>query len=436
MTMAIDLMPKSDEQKIGHALDRMISLVDTQEQDPTDALVKASSELKLTAAETKLAGQAYNQGRTVMQLQKESAAERCGVVSLAHPDMAVARMFPERPSSQASKVSNETRMKAASCGIGGIDAWAAPQRQEKVAAAPVIDEIPMFLQMKIAERTLTRSDTMLKLADDIVAGEALACKLLFASAVHEVKVAHAAGRDVGAYMDTLRDKHGDAIEWLVEKLATASGIDKRAFDISRYTLSDFDRGGYGSVEGLLKRSVSLHAAAAERKRLAGAKEAAETGRAEVHIKRASEEGGKLDLAGALGALKGEKSILPGTYKQLEQASIPSSEELRGRLMDPNVRDNQMRIETQTMLHDLMANDDVIKHHPEADVLKHFNTLVEAYPTIVKNRGALTSELRRGLGQGHFEAADLAQVSKLAPKLQDSYSGGLLSFGGQHEESEA
>lgn len=119
------------------------------------------------------------------------------------------------------------------------------------------------------------------------------------------------------------------------------------------------------------------------------------------------------LAGAGGTAFGRSMAAgaPGakTKEQLEEKAYQ-------KLIDPEHESRLRAIHAETMLNDLLANDEVIRGYDPQEVAGHFNELVQLAPRAATQQGAMRSLIRRRLN-GPLDQFELDSLLKLETNLR-------------------
>jgi hypothetical protein len=119
----------------------------------------------------------------------------------------------------------------------------------------------------------------------------------------------------------------------------------------------------------------------------------------------------------------------GTYSLINRTMGPMAEKLKGpddntrlnkvvsQLNDPEHEMRLREINTQSMLQDLMLNDDVISgYHPD-EVTGAFNDIAQISPSVADQRMLMQSLLRKRLQQGQLDTFEQDKLLGFEDKLR-------------------
>jgi len=121
----------------------------------------------------------------------------------------------------------------------------------------------------------------------------------------------------------------------------------------------------------------------------------------LRIKEAA-DGGMLHRLGHLGMIG--QTLFGGILGQRPYS--PNDEQMRQQLANliPDAYNPEVDIEARkakayTLLHDFLANDEVISKYPKEEALQRFNELIEAAPDILESKAVFRDALRKSLQSG-------------------------------------
>lgn len=119
---------------------------------------------------------------------------------------------------------------------------------------------------------------------------------------------------------------------------------------------------------------------------------------------------------AAGRLPLQKSLESLRTKALQKITDPAHE-------------SQLRnVQVQTMLSDLLANDEVLSGHDPAEVLGHYNEIAQLGPRISTQPAVVRALLRRRLQQGSPDPFELDLQLKMENNLRNRDRGSVLAGG--------
>ena len=114
-----------------------------------------------------------------------------------------------------------------------------------------------------------------------------------------------------------------------------------------------------------------------------------------------------------------KSLMDSA-RSSDKATDAASSSMADILGDPDHENEIRRIQAQTMLSGMMANDDVISGHDPDEVLEAYNEVSRLSPRSATQPALVRPWLRKRLSQGAvepFEAAEMANVEKTITQTQ-------------------
>jgi len=441
-------MTKEGERKLAEAVASVIEHVSDATTSPTQALTKVAIAKKLGREEVRRVGEAYNTAAQLTHHMKTAGDARCDSFPLADSELALCGVFPADPQS-VDRFQYEQILKSASVNLTG-DLWGAralPTLQ-KAASVTEATTVSPLETLRAEERELTKQAAAIETQVERLERE---IPWLMEKAADEVRE-RLHSMPFSAFECALCAKFGKEASDVADVIWEAGNFDslsweKRATDWSKYTLADFDRGGYGTVESLVAQSMELQAAHDKRASTKQAKAAKTEKRAALELNSRTildilEEGlakkgsifsplvGQLD--NAAGAVRDGLAETPSLFGPDIKPAGEEQTKLMGSLMDPKSRNKLMQIKTQAALHDLMTNDEVIGQYDPAEVVKHYNLVQEHAPAVVDHKGALIDIMRRSLAQGGLTAQEYGQLAEVVPTAAQTYSGNLandLTLGG-------
>lgn len=441
-------LTKEAETRIASGLNRVIDLVNAGTA-PTDAMVKVATELQLPAGHVPLMVNAYNIGRSEAQ-RKGSADlfEKVSEFELADAAAVLERMFPTTVKS-AGVLAEEA---AVSPEYGAPPRFLKDRaRREKLAGASAIDwamvktppaPLPRdpATAVKRAHSKLVDNKRMLEEARRAAQAQydtvgALVEKLAVALRTPD---AHRF-RDVAANATFRFGKTAEALFAHLEKshkvLAKQASVTTVRPHVVQWGASP-----YREVVEIVAATEAFGRARDHYEKLAAAHDATAGEIARPFLPAAPERGSVLGPSSAeklafLGGLFGSAAGA-SLGKSVGDTFVRPTEKLQGsmqnKLTDPQHEATLRNIQTEAMLTDLMANDEVISGYPSQDVVGHFNEISQLSPRATNQSGLMRALLRKRLQQGALDPYEVDMLLKIENglKTRDNPSpGGVLNGSG-------
>lgn len=383
---------------------------------PTDAVVKAASELRVPPTYVPLLCQSYNHGRATAQREKCASGDlfcKLAEYPLASSDEAMAKLYPpkvDKPGDILSKTAVH-------------DVYSRPPR--KIAESPVLEKAAASKTEVVrpprdvnaaAARYFSQTDKIKKQAEEARRqASAVADKLLdalydvagfFKSAEYArpsfAEIEYNAARLYGPATKSIMDfAHGEAR--LSEK--RASGPVHSVLPISE------KREPYASIRRAMDLGKEALAKYAELRDI----------EAKVEPKPAEKAAGAKEanfftniLAGGAG------NIAADAFRQKQPSEIVDS--MKSDLNDPEHLDELRQIQTQAMLSNLLNYDDVISGYDPDEVREAYNEISQLSPRAASQPAIMRPLLRKRLTSGAletFEAGEIPEVEKTLRTIDGS-----------------
>jgi hypothetical protein len=439
--MSIAPLSKEAEQKLISALGEVADLV-SGGSSPNDAIVKTAVDRQIPAGHLHLMTSAYNTGRTETQRKSsEDVLEKAGEFELADADVIRDRMFPE-----TTKTAAEIRRHSViDESYSRPPAFLAEREQrEKVASLPggelrfCAKPAPLPVESDAAAKRAFHEITKNHRAVETARAKA---QYLFDRTHAETQKLASFLRQVGApNFSTVRENavilYGEPARSLFDHIAAKDKVlSKQAAD-TRLTAVDHRSTPYVLVQSILSLSNEYRQARADHEKIA-----ADSARREVELKRPFyEEAEAQSVLGPLsetekeaffGAMVGTAAGSSmgrelGTHLGSRPIEVLKAKALE-KVTDPQQEMALRNLQTESMLNDFMANDDVISTHDPNTVLGHFNELSQLAPRASSQSGLMRSLLRRRLQQGASDPYEVEQLIKIENGLRqrDGASQGVL-----------
>ncbi len=442
-------LSKEAENRIASGLNQVVDLVNGG-ASPTDAVVKVATALQLPPGHVPLMVNAYNIGRSEAQ-RKGSADlfEKASEFELADASQVLDRMFPAAVKSagvlaEEAVVSPEyarppeflkerTRLMKLARADKSINWEMVPVKPAPLPRDPATAVKKAHSQLVDGKRALEEARRAAQYQFDKVGGlvEKLATALKSPDAHRFQDVAANAKFRFGKVAEALF-AHLEGRHKVLAKQASQAAV--------RPHVVQWGASPYKEVVEIVEASEAFERAKAHYEKVAAAHDAAAAETARPFLPAAPEHGS------VLGPSSDEKrAFLGGLFGSAAGATIGKSvgdklikptEALQGtmqkKLTDPQHEATLRNIQTEAMLTDLMANDDVISGYPSQDVVSHFNEISQLSPRATNQAGLMRALLRKRLQQGALDPYEIDMLLKIenSLKTRDNPSpGGVLNGSG-------
>lgn len=443
--MAINRLSKEAERNITEALEKVAEMV-ADGSHPDEAIVKVASERSLPAGHVNLMVNAFNTGRAETQRKiGGDIFEKAAEFDLADAENILGKMFPKSVKT-ASQIHTET---AVSEEYSAPPTWY--KRHVKAAAAKL--ELPPLVTK--AGKAITGVEPLP--TDPVEAMKKAHCRMLdaareldnqrgVASAAHDKLVGSIT--KLGEYfrktdcepflgvkgnMTRIFGKKAEALFSILEKrnrsLTKQAGSGKEFFSLVEFSKQPYSlvKECLENAEDYLKKQASFE----EFQKKASALSEETLLPFVVPQDQATSLGvlGSFEKKSNLGALAAGYILSPAAGataagKELAMStSVPSTADARlswaKRTSDPIQAATLRNIEAQSMLTDLMANDDVISTYDPDTVLDHYNQISELAPRASTQESLVRSILRKRLASGNnVDPYEIDQLLSIESKLKD------------------
>ncbi len=423
-------LSREAEQKITSALGDVTDQVNAGTH-PTAAIVKVATAQSIPAGHVRLMVNAYNIGRSEAQRKSsDDLLEKAGEFDLADTEDVLNQMFPDTvktagcraeetvvslqyqtpPSRLLSRGRRETMAKLASVNWKMVDAPPSLQRDVGAAARKIMRE--KWASQRQHDDLHRAADTLHRQTLGLL--EKLADELRKPGSPSFAEV-----------RDNCVSLHGDMAADVFAKLAGQHRI--LAKQASRKTLQpvDWSHKPYATFRDLIKSAEAFLQAKEAFDRFAT--QEAEKARASAPFVEATREGGA-ELAqssadksaglmyGLMGSAIGStlgREIASKGVKPIESLQTKA----RNSLNDPQQTAALRNIQTESMLSDLMANDEVISGYNPHDVISHFNEISQLSPRATNQSGLMRALLRKRLQQGALDPYEVDLLLKIENGLK-------------------
>ena len=457
-------LSKEAEEKIVSALNQVIDLVNDG-VSPTDAIAKVASAEKLPAGHINLMVNAFNIGRSEAQRKGSSDLfEKVSEFELADASQVLERMFPavvkssgvlERDEAVSSQYSTAPRFllerakrQKLAHATRVIDWSMTPKKPDPLPRDPHTAVKRAYARLvdhkRLLEETRRAAQHFFDEANGMIEKFAEYMKRPQAPLFREVRenAVIMFGEKAAALLDRLAKVHrvltkqsalgrNDPIDGACE--AVGKILDKiESFELARKAYDKVAAEHEKVAEKIVRPFVSVfpkHGSVID----------------SLSTKSASEDQGSSNRASAdsslmhplaakltSGMFSATRDVLGSSLSGLADSfSSPPSllqQRLKSHITDPQHEAQLRLIQTEAMLHDLMANDEVISGYDPNEVIEHFNEISQLAPRASNQEGLMRSLLRKRLQTGAFDPYEIEMLLKIenSLKLRDNpVSGGVL-----------
>lgn len=429
-------LSKEAEARITAALNEVIDLVATG-SSPTDAMVKVATERQLPAGHVNLMVNAFNIGRSEAQRKgSPDLFEKVSEFELADAQQVLDRMFPEVVKA-AGVLAEETivspeystppkflferarRQKLAAA--AGID-WTLAPKPADLPRDPTTAVKRAHAKLVNHKRAFEEARRAAQFQFDRVNGlvEKLATVLLTPDSHPFGHVAANAkfrfGKVAEALFECLEKKH--------KVLAKQASLTTARPHVIQWGASP-----YKEVIEIVDAVEAFDRARENYEKLAEVQDREAGEIARPFVPAAPEHGSVLGQSSEktgsfLGGLFGTAM---GTTAARSAMGTPDAAQLKvkNKLTDPQHEATLRNIQTESLLNDLMANDEVISGYDPNEVVSHFNEISQLSPRSVNQSGLMRALLRKRLQQGALDPYEVDMLLKIenSLKTRDNPGGG-------------
>lgn len=421
-------MSKESEVRMIEALGEVAGLV-TGGMPPSEAIAKAAAERNIPCGHIQIMANAYNTGRTELQRRSsDSVPEKAAEFALADADEILKIMYPETTKS-AAVLKRESEVDPS---YGRPPEFLEKRaRQEFRSQAPSFAAVPVepappLDYGRASKKALDERDRLRREVDDArlkaeilkrdleASIDKLALDLRTSGAPNFQEVRENSillfGKAASLLFDDLEERH--------------SAFRKQAAPVDKISQVDHNKPPYSQVAGILKAAKEFleakrdfekmsESVARREVELLSPFDAARSGvlGAAFSTKRSSFAGGLLGTLAGTTMGREIGSQIGGKDLDKLRASMT------GRLGDPQHEQALNNIQTEAMLNDLMANDEVISTHDPNEILSHFNELSQLAPRASAQSGLARAILRKRLQQGALDPYEVDLLLKIENSLR-------------------
>lgn len=389
---------------------------------PTLAVAKSARAADLPAGYVTIMANSYNVGRTTRQREDgEDAAEKAADFDIADGAAALEILFPDRPAPRAADQPVD-------------DAYSRPPAARRKAAAylpmPVVavtDRSATYVGVEVARLLANRERdaAATKLAADATllsraadAAGADAARLEYGLRERAAKLANyfAVGRglsvdDVRANVSAL---HGEA------GLSVLAGVSPRgrykAAGAPRHHRVDREP-AYAEIAAVISLAGEVVEARAARDTLRKAAAPSRPTGPPNLLDRLSKRALNLidtSLAGGIYAMAGD--VVHGFKGKTPDQMV---EKQLSRVASPEHEEGLRAIQTQALMHEMLADDEVLRGHDPVDVTNAYNRISRYAPHIASQPMTAIPLVRKALAQGQLDSFDAKEVADTEDKYRKS-----------------
>lgn len=432
---------KDAEQLIMTAVEKTAELVNAG-SDPTSSVVKVARDLQLTPGQVNILVHAYNTGTTTCQRQHGADVfEKSAEVDLADPAVALEQLYPSEVKS-ASVMHRETVVSLDYALPASFLAARKADIEKRAAAAKVNlrPDVPAPLRPVSPEYAFKKADSDIRRCRHAI-DEARRIKSAsfdrmvsrFEDLVQCLRLSGAP--PFGWFSKQAAAIHGEAGRTVCEQVTSLYPAFAKQADDGQLRSTRIP--AFVLLENLLTAVETFNEKQAEFVRVEQVKtaEAEEAARPFVRPRPDSIAGGPVKVANAY------TSNLAGNYTTRVFDSIAnnmsdpsaSSDDVSGavkQLTDPHHESTLRNIRLQSMLTDLMTDDDIVSGYDPEQVSQAFNEINTMAPRLAEQPGAMRTAMAKRLQQGRlsdFEVSQLLGAETQLKRLEVPGGGPPTSF---------
>jgi hypothetical protein len=415
----MERMSKEAENRILDAVQSVTAAV-SEGSDPTDAVVKIAQELQLPIGHARVLANAYNVAEsTYVRQQGNSVLEKAAVFAMADPEEIVRRLTPEIKTAAAREY--ETLVSAE---YSRSPSWLDTPTMTKSA------ELHIPLQPRPAATGMTVKQAQQRIRNreqniELLRRHASGYKTALAHGLDDLAVwfagAHPAAYATAVKMAEARMPGAPVL--LLKRVAASHPHFAKAAALPEWQQFDAKREPYRTLQKLADTAHSA-IAADEAVKLA----------METHVILTDEEmiplTGKAPLThGLIDPLEKVANIIPFMGANMARDVVgsiargiapPDKDKLVQKQMQaigsPEHEQKMQDISTQSMLHDLLANDEVVSGYDPFEVTNAYNNLSQIAPRTAQHPLAVQAMLRKQLSQGSLDPFEVEQAIKMEGQL--------------------
>lgn len=419
-------MTKEAQDRVLRAVEAVVDMVE-QGEHPTSAVVKVASDESLPAGHIPLVATFYNLAAAESHRKQASdLSQRLLEFPLADGEEAQRRVYPGSVKSAGAVRRSQTVSEEYSRPPDFLDEFARNDDLEEKWASYEAKTLPRarpescgvdaaWSQVRSDRDRVARAKTAASLACDAVS-------YLTGRLTEELKHPSAPRlSDFSRECDIRYGRYGTGL--LKRALSLEPGVEKAASRRS-YVPSRVDRSSYNTLRELVEAAGEFGRLMDEADRLEKEAAASVTRILAPHIptdwEAPRQPRSALDVppekaASILGPLFGT-AVGSNIGRQLGEKIVQPQAKLEAsyvrKLTDPQHEAELRNINVQSMLSDLMANDDHISGYDPAEILNHFNELSQIAPRASEQPAVVRAFLRKRLQQGAMDPYETDMLAKM------------------------
>lgn len=412
---------KDAEQTIMKAVEKTAELVNAG-SDPTSSVVKVAQDLQLTPGQVNILVHAYNTGATTCQRQQgNDVFEKSAEVELADPAVALERLYPTEVKSAAA-VHRETTV-SAEYGLPLSMLSARRELAEKRAAAAKVNlrpDVPVPVKPVDPEYAFKKAQSDVRRCQHAI-DEARRVKS--ASFDHMVSrfedlvqcLRLTGSPPFGWFSKQAAAIHGDAGKKVCEQVISLYPEFAKQADDGK--IRSTKTRAFSLMDSLLTAVETFNTKQAEYI----STEQVKTAEAEEAIRPFARPRPDSIFGGSIKSANGAyASNLAGNYTTKVLDSIannvtdPSAtqDDISGavkQLTDPHHESMLRNVRLQSMLTDLMTDDDIVSGYDPEQVSQAFNEINTMAPRLSEQPGAMRTAMAKRLQQGRLSDFEVSQL---------------------------
>lgn len=428
-------LSKESEDRLVSALEEVAGLVETG-SSPNDAICKVAADKQIPRGHISLMTYAYNTGRTESQRKtSDDVLDKAGGFEMADDKKILGKLYPESTKTAAEIRQRREIDPSYSRPPEFLEKRALQELRERVeqidwtmvpAPPPVLPNLPGRLAEKAAgeidrgRRLVEESRSQTQYAFDRMteAVDTLASFMKRADAPSFCDVRDNASR-----------LYGDPAVKLFNYLEKTHSVLSKQASAGNLVPVEASRPPYSMIAETLRLAESFCRADEEHQKLAEKKYIRE---AELRAPFSPppftvqtvlgsyepDEAQKQAFLGAMGGTMVGTAMGREMANQIAGSSIDVlKQKMQNKLTDPQHEMSLRNLQTESMLNDLMANDEVISGYQAPEVLRHFNEISQLAPRASNQSGIIRALLRKRLQQGASDPYEIESLLKIENGLR-------------------
>lgn len=426
-------LTKQSEKIILAAVSEVVSEV----QDglkPTDAVVKVARDGDLSPNFIRLVCTGYNRGATNFQRESsDSVLDKMAEFPLADADRVIAEIWSTEDKEAATAVSDEYSAPVVPTGIFKAAArnklLSTPLTKEAHVSEPQTEKPRAKMSFDHAYQKVTglRRKALVKRSEYTMAQDQLLAQLgaLADSFKHDKKAARQARYAAG---QVLGDSGARIMDFVLQRnkvAAETQPVPTRVnWDVSPYR--DIKE-CLAAAQKVTEKKAEFHNFVDEAEKEAGdlmrpfTSGLSVAGEKQASILGPMSKKASLPMVGMMGLGHLQSALSSDKDDEIQRQN--RIQNLTTDLEDPAHEQSLRKIQTQTMLASLLAEDEALSGYDPDDVLNSYNELAQMSPRTASQPAFVRAFLRKNMAQGApetFEAKEVADVEKTLTDTQNPY----------------